>query len=837
MKTQIKLSSLIFIIIIITSFIAIVSSYIISKRMIEDEIYHRLESTATSKVNHIEMLLNNGIEKVKTFAIDKVFVDVFTTQNLTPATQRIKTLINIHDDISRIRILDKQGNIVVSSHSSIDYAGNTEVFTYGKKKVYIRDMHISTITGTKVISISVPMLIEGKLSGIMIANIEVEKELYKILLQRSETTDEVYLINKNRYMITPSRFLKDTFLKQKVDSLEAKNCFVTPEFNKDIYKDYRGELVIGVHHVIKNVNWCLLLEIDEAEAFEPVYKFVKLIIIFFIVLLIIGGVLGTILQKKNKALRKILAKNQRQNWFKTGQTELNKVMRGDLDIVTLTNKIITHIAKYLQVQIGTLYLYNEKNQILQLEASYAFNHGKSLNNVFKLGDGLIGQAALEQEIISIVNVPENYAHIISGTGHAIPHNIIIVPIVYNHTLKGVIELGSLQPFPADIQQFLATITENIAISIISAQSRIKMSQLLTQSQRQTEELATQQEELRATNEELYAQQEELKAVHEELEEYTQALENNENELKNKQIELEEKNIILQKQSEELQLSEISLRQQKNDLQIANEQLERNRREIETKASKLEVSSRYKSEFLANMSHELRTPLNSMLVLSQLLSENNEGNFTNEQIEFIKTIHNSGHDLLNLIDEILDLSKIEAGKMIITFQTVQLVYLANILKVNFKPIADQKNLALHINFAKDIPKNIVTDDQKLAQIIKNLLSNSFKFTKDGSVTLNFQMADKKANLSNCGLKPQHAIAIAVTDTGIGIPQNKKIEIFKAFQQADGSTSRQYGGTGLGLSISKKLAKLLGGELQLSNSIENEGSTFILYLPLSAQRTIE
>jgi signal transduction histidine kinase/CheY-like chemotaxis protein/methyl-accepting chemotaxis protein len=530
--------------------------------------------------------------------------------------------------------------------------------------------------------------------------------------------------------------------------------------------------------------------------------------------------MGIALQRMTKTLRDISAENQRQNWLKTGQTELNKAMRGDLDVIALVRKVITYVAKYLEVQVGTLYLYDEEKQELRLKASYAFNHRKGLNNVFKVGNGLVGQAALELEIISVTDVPEDYIYITSGTGYATPHNIIVAPIVYENVLKAVIELGSLKPFSDNTQQFLATVTENIAISITSAQSRAKMSALLAKSQQQAEELAAQQEELRATNEE--------------LEERTQALENNEIELKSQQAELKNSNLVLEKQAKTLQMNEASLRQQKEDLQQANSQLDQTRQEIETKARELEISSRYKSEFLANMSHELRTPLNSMLILSQQLADNEEENLTDDQIESSQIIYNGGQDLLNLINEILDLSKIEAGKMTIDIQTVPLAEITSILNTNFKPLADKKDLALHINIAPDLPTSIETDEQKLAQILKNLLSNAFKFTKKGSITLDFQPVDAKADLSRSGLDPHQAIAIAVIDTGIGIPKEKQLKIFEAFQQADGTTSRQYGGTGLGLSISRELAKLLGGELQLS-SVENEGATFTLYLPLDAAKS--
>ena len=415
-------------------------------------------------------------------------------------------------------------------------------------------------------------------------------------------------------------------------------------------------------------------------------------------------------------------------------------MRGDLEQDTLATKVITAIAKYTTAQVGLLYLYDDKNEILKLQAHYAFQSHHQSNHMFKLGEGLVGQAALEQEIILVTNnVPTDHLYIHSGLASVAPYNIIIAPFMYNNVLKGVIELGALQAFSVQTQRFLSLITENIAISFISAQSRTEMTQLLAQSQIQKEELSVQQEELRATNEDL------------------------------------------------------------------------------------ELSSRYKSEFLANMSHELRSPLNSMLILSQQLVDNEEGNLTVDQIESAQIVYNGGQDLLKLINGILDLSKIEAGKMSLVIHTVHLRDFAHTLQSNFKPIAHKKALAFHIKFAQDLPVNIETDDQRLAQVITNLLSNAFKFTKTGGITLEFQRRDTK-------------LVISVNDTGIGIPKDKQAIIFEAFQQVDGSISRQYGGTGLGLSISKELAQLLGGTLHC-HSVEHEGATFTLIFPLKIPKNQE
>ena len=297
MKIQTKIASIIFTLVLVTGSVAITLNYIISKQMIEKDIYHPLEMTARSRAHHIETWLNKEIEAVKTFATSKIFLDVFTTQNFTPVLHRIKTLIIDYANISQIRVLDKQGHVVISSHSKIDLIGNAEIFTNGKEKVYIRDMHISPITETKVISISVPILIKDEFAGILIVNLEVEAELYKILLLRYGKTIDIYLINKEGYMITPSRFMENTFLKLQVDTLESKKCLERSanqiKKNKiDSYEDYRGELVIGTHVMIEQTRWCLLAEIDEKEALESVNKLISLMLLFFIILLVVSGILA-----------------------------------------------------------------------------------------------------------------------------------------------------------------------------------------------------------------------------------------------------------------------------------------------------------------------------------------------------------------------------------------------------------------------------------------------------------------------------------------------------------------------------------------------------------------
>jgi len=384
--------------------------------------------------------------------------------------------------------------------------------------------------------------------------------------------------------------------------------------------------------------------------------------------------------------------------------------------------------------------------------------------------------------------------------------------------------------------FMEEISGAIAAAVHTATARVKLREAFEITQQQAKNLEAQQWELRAANEELEeqtrrlqaseerlkAQQEELQAANEELEEQTQQLQASEERLKTQQEELQATN-------EELEEKTHALEQERNSVTIKNRELEAVGLDLERKARELEITSRYKSEFLANMSHELRTPLNSLLLLAQDLAANKNGNLQDVQMQSAEIIYRSGQDLLNLINEILDLSKIEAGRMELHRETFSLAGIAEELAAEFKPQAEAKGLALTARCNADVPEKIESDRQRLEQILRNLISNAVKFTQEGSVTLEIHRPQQGVLLSRSGLDPLHAVAISVIDTGIGIPEDKQLLIFEAFHQADGSTSRRYGGTGLGLSISRELAKLLGGEITVESK-EGEGSRFTLYLPL-------
>lgn len=520
------------------------------------------------------------------------------------------------------------------------------------------------------------------------------------------------------------------------------------------------------------------------------------------------GVLGNAFNEMIKNINQSIKENEKQNWLKSGQAELNDRIRGEQDVVTLSQNTIKYIAKYLKAQIGAVYL-NDGNNTLKLVGSYAYRKRKNLSNKFKFGEGLVGQAALEKRRILITNVPDDYVKIQSGLGEKAPRNLVVAPFLNDGEVKGVIELGSFEEF-SDIQlQFLDQIAENIAISVHSSESRTQMKELLEKTQQQSQELQAQQEELRQTNEELEGQTEELKES---------------------QAKLEAQQEELRQNNEELEHQAKMLEKQKLDINKKNTDLQKAQKELEEKARNLEQASKYKSEFLANMSHELRTPLNSLLILSKLLSDNKAGNLTDKQVEFAKTIHSAGTDLLNLINDILDLSKVEAGKMLVQIESINVRNLAANFERNFKHLAKQKGLEFITSVTDDIPAEIRTDRQRVEQIVRNLLSNAFKFTEKGQVSLRIFRPGGDISFSNANLDPNQAVAIAVSDTGIGISKKKLTSIFGAFHQADGSTSRRFGGTGLGLSISRELSKLIGGELCV-DSEEGSGSTFTLYLPVN------
>lgn len=523
-------------------------------------------------------------------------------------------------------------------------------------------------------------------------------------------------------------------------------------------------------------------------------------------------ILGNALSVMKENLIRMSREAAQENWFKTGQAELSDHMRRELEIHKLANNVVNFLARYLNVQAGALYLVDE-NKKLKYISGYGVKQNSDFSYEFKIGEGLVGQVALEKKAILLTDVPDDYIKISSGLGERTPDTIYIAPFLYDGEVIGVIELGSFG-YPSELQlQFLERVTEIISINFVNARSHQKLERALEDSQQKAEELQRQQEELRQVNEQ--------------LEEQTRALKASESRLQAQQEELQQTNEELEEQAKILQ-------QQKKMLHKKNEDLKKAQKLVEEKARALEQSNRYKSEFLANMSHELRTPLNSLLILSKLLADNKDGNLTENQVKFARTIHSAGSDLLRLINDILDLSKVEAGKLELLIDRVNVNEIATHLHHEFTSVAEQKGLTFTVKVAKNIPETLLSDQQRIEQVLKNLISNAIKFTKKGGVTVKIHLPDRRMKRKHGGLNKHGCIAFTVSDTGIGIPKQKQQLIFEAFRQADGTTQRKFGGTGLGLSISQELTRLLGGEIYLQSK-PGKGSTFTLYLPESIEES--
>ncbi|MBN8853441.1 MAG: HAMP domain-containing protein [Sphingobacteriales bacterium] len=484
-------------------------------------------------------------------------------------------------------------------------------------------------------------------------------------------------------------------------------------------------------------------------------------------------------------LKETTLRNQEQDWLKSNLAKFTQMLQGQKDLNTVTQRILSELAQVVIAHYGAFYILKQDEDTrvdkLRLFAAYGYRAEKNIPTEFFMGEGLVGQVAFEKERIILSNVPSNYIKISSGLGRAKPANLIILPVLFENKVKAVIELASLDVFSETHLDFLSQLTESIGIVLNTIEANTRTEELLAQSQSLAGELKIQQEELRRTNDEL-----------------------------------QDKALLLVKQ--------------KNEVEAKNKEVEEARRSLEEKAEQLTLTSKYKSEFLANMSHELRTPLNSLLILAQQLYENAEGNLTDKQIRYAKTIHSCGDDLIQLINDILDLSKIESGFITANISPVRFGEIASFVETTFKPISEARHLRFTIETDPRLPQSMETDLQRLNQILKNLLSNSFKFTEKGEVKLKIYQADNNWKQSNPNLDgAEKVVGFAISDTGIGIPQEKQNIIFEAFQQAEGSTSRKYGGTGLGLSISRGLAELLGGTIELE-SAPGRGSTFTLFIPI-------
>jgi len=502
------------------------------------------------------------------------------------------------------------------------------------------------------------------------------------------------------------------------------------------------------------------------------------------------------LETYNQKEKEFTAKISNQNWIQTRLADIATMYQRIVDMEALGHRFITRLTPMMGASLGAFYVkrgQGEDTTFVKL-ASFAGNGEEAGRVEFKPGEGLIGQCILEKRSQIINHVPDNFKLVTTGLGEVKPKSIFITPVIFEDEVVAVIELGSLEPFSQQQQTLLNRVVDTLGITINSVQGRMEIERLLKESQAQTEELQTQSEELQAQSEEMQAQSEEL-----------------------------------QTQAEELRMINEQLEERNRDTEEKSKELQRVKVSLEAQAEELKLSSKYKSEFLANMSHELRTPLNSILILSEMLSDQTETGLSSEQQEFARVINTSGQDLLSLINDILDLSKVEVGKLDVVFEETNLSELPESLVRNFEHVAAKKGLDFNVKKDKDVPDIFFTDQQRFQQILKNLLSNAIKFTEKGSVSLHIKLAEEEQVAQFINTSGANSwVEIKVTDTGIGIPKEKQEQIFESFQQVNGATMRKYGGTGLGLSICREFAKLLGGWV-IVDSEEGRGSEFTLFIP--------
>jgi len=608
---------------------------------------------------------------------------------------------------------------------------------------------------------------------------------------------------------------------------------------KGIYTDSYGKEVLVTYSMVSILDntWYLISKIDMNEILSSTNHFIRILfysglilvlLIIILAVLIASNITEPIITSKKfaynishgnldghldfhdrkdelgelgESLNVMAGQLKLHDWQKKGKEGLDDALRGEWSEQELSGKFIHFLVKHLEAQMGAVYLTTEDDKdVLELSASHAFIDRQGHFKLFKKGEGIIGQGLNEKEPVFYSHINEGIPALNMAVSERIPPYLVVSPLIFEGQVLGVFFVASLRPFLDHVREFLQENVGNASVLFNTTRSRGIISTLLESSQEQSEELRVINEELeeqtralKESEEELQAQQEELRVTNEELEERTQALEDQTTSMSKKNIELTQA-----------------------------------QKEIEKKARDLEVASKYKSEFLANMSHELRTPLNSILILSQLMTQNKNENLTEKQIESAEAIHSSGADLLKLINEILDLSKVEAGKIDINLENMDFAGMSDDLKRVFKDLAEKKGIEFNIIQDESVPATIHTDSHRLQQVMRNLLTNAFKFTEEkGIVTLQISTPDP-GEAESMGRKQNEMVALRVKDTGIGIPEDKQAAIFEAFQQADGSTSRKYGGTGLGLSISRELSKLLGGNLTLISE-PGKGSTFTMLTP--------
>ena len=780
-----------------------------------------------------------------------------------------------------ILLISPSGDIVFSSNSGKETGSNclsgdfensalARVFDQARTLLepQVSDYRIYHVTGTPAVFVATAVLGRGgRVQGVLALRLSNEtiQEFtldYTGLGKTGETILATRLGDEVVVISSPRGLPKSDFSEKVPLSPDAENPIARAlrgERNNGQFVDYRGEEVLAVWRYLPSPRWGLLVKMDTREIYSDIEKmkrFAAIMIGFTILFVLLSSLLllGAVSRKVSRPLEDLtaLAKeiaagdlshsievtshdeigelasafNQMIENVKEARAQakesysaleeenrranelagLDAVMTGNKEPPDFGKAVLEFLAPSFDALVGTFFVRKDENSFERV-SSYAVVDTESLPKIVRVGEGLVGEVAAQNRTVVVSDIPADYLAVRSSLGKSKPSSLLIIPITHEGNVLGIIEFGTLKPVTTQRRVFLKTAVARMGIRLHGSLALQRTRELLEKTQSQAEALQQQQEELRVVNEE--------------LEEQTRALTTSQEELQSQQEELQVTNEELEEQKE-------ALEQQKQALEEKNREVELARKEIEKKASELAQVSRYKSEFLANMSHELRTPLNSLLILAKMLFENPDGNLTDRQVEFSQTIHRSGSELLDLINDILDLSKVEAGKLKINLQDTHLESFLDKVDGAFRHMAEAKQLEFVTELSSDLPGYIRTDPKRVEQIIKNLLSNACKFCEKGRISVSIGRPAGKTQFFHPGLNLDNTVAISVSDTGIGIPEEKRSLIFNAFQQADGTTYRKYGGTGLGLSISRELSGLLGGEIQLESE-ESKGSTFTLYLP--------
>lgn len=860
-RIQHKLLILLISVALIPIFIIEYFTYQDSKTELEKANYIHLNTALTSSVNAMSQLFSQELSQANTLSNTPDIIAEFERLNtqsdsvVSPSTKYFLTGIKESRQLHNIYLVKKTGDIKFSLDSIYDVDTNiyTSIFNDNHMAALIQkvlrnkqaahskfEFHNAN---DNILSafIAQPIIKNNTLLGVIV--MELTPNIFDSITQRelpTGNTGEVLLghLDNNRVSyISPLRFIQTgtnkLSLELNSDMSHAMQLAVQGVSGQGESIDYRLHDVFAQWNYIEKFNIGIVAKIDKSQA---MYKLNSLQLTIYLITFSIAiplimfayviarhytrpiiemvnstdaiangavdqelkvtstdeiGQLATSINEMSNHINQAFKNEEAERWLQEGVVKLSETMRGNQISTDLADNIVSFVCGYLNAKVGSLYIV--KDQHLELAGGFAYiPHTSNRSIIF--GDGLIGQVAISKSVMTVNTLPDDYINISSSLGKVPPRTLVIFPLMKDNVVIGVMELGWLDDEHSQTYLYLDAISESISTALNVAESHHKLQVLLEQSQLHMEELQVREEELKSINEEV--------------------------EQRSTQLALSQTK--LEQQSQELQAT--------NDaLEYKNSEIEMSRQEISNKAEQLEASSRYKSEFLANMSHELRTPLNSMLILSRIMADNDEGNLDDDQVESSKIIHRSGQELLSLINDILDLSKIEAGKMEVLYELYDIRDITYELNGQFNAITTEKGLTFDVCVDDDVPTSMAIDVQKVQQVLKNLLSNSIKFTEQGGITLSVKIVPSNQKFNLPSLSNQAALAISIIDTGIGISEEKQKAIFEAFQQADGSTSRKYGGTGLGLTISRHLTELIEGELSV-DSVLNQGSTFTLYIPI-------